>query len=70
VTDIREKHPPLVFRDIGAVVYQLLAVPWQINDFTPLRYDRELRNLDAAIRAHGQFTATAHRFLIRAVRAR
>jgi SAM-dependent methyltransferase len=70
VTDVREEHPPLVFRDIGAVVYQLLAVPWQVKDFTPLRYDRELRRLDALIRTNGEFTATAHRFLIRAVRAR
>lgn len=69
VTDVREEHPVLTFRDVGAVVYQLRAVPWQIRDFNPQRYDRALRRLDAVIRTNGHFTATAHRFLIQASRA-
>jgi SAM-dependent methyltransferase len=68
VTDVREEHPPLTFRDIGAIVYQLRAVPWQVRDFDTRRYDRALRRLDAAIRTDGEFTATAHRFLVRASR--
>jgi len=58
-----------LFLDIGAIVYQLRAVPWQVRDFNPQRYDRALRRLDAVIRTHGHFTATAHRFLIQATRA-
>jgi hypothetical protein len=69
VTDVREEHPALTFQDVGAVVYQLRAVPWQIRDFQPQRYDRGLRRLDALIRTQGHFTATAHRFLIQATRA-
>jgi SAM-dependent methyltransferase len=69
VTDVREEHPPLTFHDIGAVVYQLRAVPWQVRDFDPHRYDRELRRIDAVIRTYGSFTATAHRFLVAASRA-
>jgi SAM-dependent methyltransferase len=68
VTDVREERPPLTFRDIGAVVYQLRAVPWQIRDFDPQRYERPLRRLDAQIRTYGEFTATAHRFLVQATR--
>ena len=68
VTDVREEHPPLTFRDVGALVYQLRAVPWQIRNFTPQRYDRALRRIDAMIRTHGQYTATAHRFLVQATR--
>jgi SAM-dependent methyltransferase len=68
VTDVREERPPLTFRDIGAVVYQLRAVPWQIRNFDPQRYERELRRVDALIRTYGEFTATAHRFLVEAVR--
>src|SRR4051794_19918285 len=68
VTDVREERPPLTFRDIGAVVYRLRAVPWQIRDFDPERYDRPLRRLDAVIRTQGGFTATAHRLLVEAVR--
>jgi SAM-dependent methyltransferase len=68
VTDVREERPALTFHDIGALVYQLRAVPWQIRDFTPQRYDRALRRIDAIIRTHGHYTATAHRFLVQASR--
>jgi SAM-dependent methyltransferase len=68
VTDVREERPALSFHDVGAIVYQLRAVPWQVRDFTPERYDRELRRIDALIRAEGRFTVTAHRFLVEAVR--
>ncbi len=68
VTDVREERPPLTFRDVGAIVYQLRAVPWQIRDFDPPRYERQLRRLDALIRTYGEFTATAHRFLVQATR--
>jgi SAM-dependent methyltransferase len=68
VTDVREEHPTLTFRDVGAVVYQLRAVPWQIRDFDPQRYDRALRRLDAVIRTDGHFTVPAHRFLVQAHR--
>ena len=59
----------MTFLDVGAIVYQLRAVPWQVRNFNPQRYDRALRRLDAMIRTNGHFTATAHRFLIRATRA-
>lgn len=68
VTDVREERPPLTFHDIGALVYQLRAVPWQVRDFTPERYDRPLRRIDATIRTQGFYTATAHRFLVQATR--
>jgi SAM-dependent methyltransferase len=68
VTDVREERPPLTFHDIGALVYQLRAVPWQVRDFTPERYDRALRRIDAIIRTQGHYTVTAHRFLVRATR--
>lgn len=69
VTDVREERPALTFLDVGAIIYQLRAVPWQVRNFNPQRYDRALRRLDAVIRTNGHFTATAHRFLIRATRA-
>jgi SAM-dependent methyltransferase len=68
VVDVREEHPLLTFRDVGAIVYQLRAVPWQVRDFDPERYDGALRRLDAVIRAQGHFTVPAHRFLVRAQR--
>jgi SAM-dependent methyltransferase len=68
VTDVREEHPSVTFRSIGDVVRQLGASPWQIRDFTPERYARELRRLDAVIRARGEYTVSSHRFLVEAVR--
>jgi SAM-dependent methyltransferase len=69
VTDVREERPAVTFHDVGAIVYQLRAVPWQVRDFTPQRYERELRRLHELIRSEGRFTATAHRFLVQATRA-
>ena len=69
VNDVREEHPAFTFHDIGAVVYQLRAVPWQVRDFDPQRYERQLRRIDAMIRTYGGFTVMAHRFLVRASRA-
>jgi SAM-dependent methyltransferase len=68
VVDVREERPPMTFRDGGAVLHQLRSMPWQIRDFSPQRYDRALRRLDETIRSRGEFTVTAHRFLVEAVR--
>jgi SAM-dependent methyltransferase len=68
VTDQREERPLVTFRSIEEVVRQLGASPWQVRDFTPERYSRELRRLDAVIRARGSFTVAAHRFLVVASR--
>ena len=68
VTDVREERPPHVFADIGEVVHQLHATPGQVRDFTPQRYDAQLRRLDTVIRAGGGYAVTAHRFLVEAVR--
>jgi SAM-dependent methyltransferase len=68
VTEVREERPTFTFRDVGAVVYQLRAVPWQVRDFDPQRYERALRRIDAMIRTYGGFTVAAHRFLVRAGR--
>ncbi|WP_433042938.1 class I SAM-dependent methyltransferase [Dactylosporangium sp. CS-033363] len=62
VTDVREEFPPLAFADVGAVVYQLRAVPWQVRDFTVARYADELKRMHE----RGGITVCAHRFLIHA----
>ena len=68
VTDVREERPEVAFHDVGAIVYQLRAVPWQVRDFSTQRYDRQLRRIDAMIRTAGEFRTTAHRFLVAARR--
>jgi len=64
VTDVREEWPPFVFHDVGALIFQLRAVAWQVPDFTVEKY------ADALRRIHGQggLRARSHRFLIQAVR--
>ncbi|MFC0548945.1 hypothetical protein [Kutzneria chonburiensis] len=68
VIDAREERPLLRFHDIGAVVYQLRMVPWQIKDFTVERYDAALRRLHARIEAEGSLAVRTHRFLVRAAK--
>ncbi len=52
------------FNDIGALVYYLRAIPWQVPDFNIERYQAQLARLHNFIEAHGALTTTAHRFLI------
>jgi hypothetical protein len=54
------------YRDIGAVVFHLSAVSWQVPGFDVATYDQALRRLDARIRAEGRFVVRDHRTLIRA----
>jgi SAM-dependent methyltransferase len=68
VADVREEHPVLTFYDVGAVVYQLRLVAWQIPDFDPKRYDVPLRRLHQRIGAEGRLEVHSHRFLIIAER--
>lgn len=54
------------FLDIGAVVYYLKAISWQIEGFDPEVHSEGLIKLHNIIENQGSFTATAHRFLIAA----
>lgn len=68
VTVGREEWPGFTFTDVGAVVYQLRMIRWQIPDFSVDRYDAPLRRLDARIRADGPLRVLSHRFLLTAQR--
>lgn len=52
------------FLDIGAVVYYLKAIPWQVEDFSPETHHQGLTLIHNIIERRGQFVCTAHRFLI------
>jgi len=52
------------FLDIGAVVYYLKAIPWQVEGFDPDTHTKELVKIHNIIEGQGKFIATAHRFLI------
>lgn len=52
------------FCDIGAVVYYLKAIPWQVEGFDPITHTDALTKIHNIIELQGKFVATAHRFII------
>ena len=52
------------FLDIGALVYYLKAIPWQVKEFSVETHFEKLVHLHNFIERHGSFVSTAHRFLI------
>lgn len=54
------------FYDLGAVVYYLSVIPWQIPDFSVERYDRQLRELHRTLEQQGYLDTSCHRFIIAA----
>jgi SAM-dependent methyltransferase len=55
---------PQRFYDVGAIVYQLRAVPWQIPDFTVEDYFERLKMIHNRIQRDGYVDVLEHRFLI------
>jgi SAM-dependent methyltransferase len=70
IVDCREEFPETVVSDVGAVVYYLKAIPWQIADFSVERYREPLAALHDRIQADGSLVLTSHRFFVEAVRVR
>ncbi len=55
-----------LFSDVGAIVWYLTKVPWQIPDFSIDRYRDRLSAIHQRIREHGPIDAGSHHFLIEA----
>jgi SAM-dependent methyltransferase len=53
-----------VFLDIGAVIYYLKAIPWEIEGFSFESHFDELVQLHNIIERQGKFLTTAHRFMV------
>ena len=66
VTDLRAESLRAEFYDVGAVVYFLRKVIWNVPDFTVARYRDRLAALHERIQAEGAFVTYAKRFLIEA----
>jgi SAM-dependent methyltransferase len=64
-----EAFPETHFFDIGALVYYLKVISWQMPGFTVEGYRDGLRRIHAMIRADGRFSVASHRFLIEARRS-
>lgn len=66
----REQVHTTLFRDIGAVVYYLRTVPWQVPDFTVSKHLESLREIHRQIETGGPLKISAHHFLVEAVKPR
>jgi hypothetical protein len=60
----QEAFPLVRFYDIGAVVYYLKAIPWQVPDFSIDSYIDALWDIHQRIQRDGFIEAHDHRFLI------
>jgi SAM-dependent methyltransferase len=68
VTEGREARLQSWFRDVGAVVFLLSAVPWQLEGFTVDGYLDKLRELHGVIARAGSFKVTRRRFYVKALK--
>ena len=65
--EVIEKHedfPALRFYDIGAIIYYLKAVPWQIPDFSVDKYYDSLKKIHDSIQEKGFIDIEEHRFML------
>jgi SAM-dependent methyltransferase len=64
----REQVHTTLFRDVGAVVYYLRTVPWQVPEFTVSKHLESLREIHLQIESSGPLKIRAHHFLVEAVK--
>lgn len=61
---LKEDKVKTRFYDIGAIVYYLKAIPWQIPDFSIDKYYKQLFNIHKFIRKQGYIDLICHRFFV------
>lgn len=64
----REELHMSEFLDVGALVYYLKAIPWEVPGFSARTHEAHLREADELIRRLGRLEVTNHRCLIEAAR--
>jgi SAM-dependent methyltransferase len=62
----QEEYPESAFLDIGALVFYLKIISWQVADFSVEKYYEKLVAIHNLIQEQGKFVAKNHRFLIEA----
>lgn len=66
IISCKEEFPVQRFYDIGALVFYLKAIPWQVPNFDVETYIEGLHNIHGIIQSKGFFDAKQHRFIIKA----
>ena len=64
IIDNYQEYPDLRFYDIGALIYYLKAVPWQVSDFSIEKYKEELKKIHNSILKNNYFEVKEHRFFL------
>jgi len=64
ITQAEDSFTPLHFFDIGAIVYYLKVVEWQIPDFSVEKYRSQLGIIHNMIERDGKLTVEQHRFIL------
>jgi SAM-dependent methyltransferase len=68
ILDLREAFPETQFKDIGAVVFYLKVISWQVPDFSVEKYYHRLVAIHQTIEETGAFRSQSHRILLQAIR--
>lgn len=68
IIEQRAAFPVTRYYDVGAIVYYLKAVPWEIPDFSVDLYFDKLVEIHALIQSAGYVDVPFHQFFIRAQR--
>ncbi|CAG9621253.1 hypothetical protein BACCIP111883_02025 [Sutcliffiella rhizosphaerae] len=63
-----KEHPVQRFYDVGALIYYLKAIPWQIKDFRVEDYMDRLYEIHWQIEKDGYLDIRQHRFILKAVK--
>jgi SAM-dependent methyltransferase len=64
IVEQKEDFPIIRFFDVGAIVYYLKAIPWEVPNFSVEQYFERLQVLHTMIQANGFFDMRTHYFLI------
>jgi len=66
ILQTQECFPENIFRDIGAVVFYLRIISWQVADFTVDKYRERLYAIHQRIHREGGLVTYSHRILVEA----
>lgn len=68
ILEQREAAPAQRFYDIGALVYYLKTIPWQVPDFKEQQFREQLMDIHMEMEQHGFWEVQQKRFVILAVK--
>jgi SAM-dependent methyltransferase len=66
IVQAQECFPENVFRDVGAVVFYLRIISWQVADFSVEKYRHKLYAIHQRIQREGGLVTHSHRVLVEA----